>query len=722
MPFPTPGGGGSGEVLSRLINQVNHNFNVGDWVYLSGASTYSLADADVPTTADSIGVVTAVPDIDNFTLSVEGYVTGLSGLTPTSAHFLSSTPGAITDVEPTGVSTTRKPVLIADTATSGWMIDRTGTPVVGSTAVVEYISLTATIGQSVALSTGSDIIFSNQVITGGIPYNAGTGVFTLTAGKSYRMSAAFRGINGSVANAEINIQFVDAGTNTALTGSPQSSLVRADPPSTNAGKTTIDFVYTPNTNQTVKLRVVSGTGTVVIEWNKSSVTIVQIGASPVPMDLAGEYGESNITNLATATATLSDIAGSSFTLPSAGVWEVDYYIFSSHSIDFQSLAVGIYDSSNTLVGNSLAVFAGDAVTGGATRRAYSNTARITTTGPATYKLRGQTSSGSVSIYNNTNTTTGGQSKVAWKKIAGFLPSTGQTVDTLSLSRTGTNQSGVGSGVDIILNNVVAGNIPYNTTTGVVTLTAGKTYKLDSSLYFESFSSSTGVVIYSWVDATTNTQLVSSQSGYVLPVTHTAQAALNPSLTMIYTPSADQTIKLRGLAGGVGTASLWATRSSVTIQQLGSSATTLTPRAYVLANKIATQSFASFTNVPVTGWNEQVDATASFDPTTGTFTALRTGYYTVATKLSLTSASTPAGTTFRLNVSVTGVSARTVEVSATFAQATFTAQSAISGATTLHMTAGDTLNVLFTNGASAARSNSLGGTDNNLSIIEETITF
>lgn len=120
------GGGGSADSVEKDINQAAHGLAVGDWVRLSGAD-YIKAQANSAANAEVVGVVSAVSDVDNFTLQRHGHVTGLSGLTAGTLYFLdASTTGAITATEPTG-SNVSKPVLQADSTTSGWIIEMRGT-------------------------------------------------------------------------------------------------------------------------------------------------------------------------------------------------------------------------------------------------------------------------------------------------------------------------------------------------------------------------------------------------------------------------------------------------------------------------------------------------------------------------------------------------------------------------------------------------------------------
>jgi len=72
---------------------------VGDWVYISGASTVAKADADAPLTP-AIGVIVSKETTTSCTVRVSGLMTGLTGLTAGSIHYLSATAGAITATAP----------------------------------------------------------------------------------------------------------------------------------------------------------------------------------------------------------------------------------------------------------------------------------------------------------------------------------------------------------------------------------------------------------------------------------------------------------------------------------------------------------------------------------------------------------------------------------------------------------------------------------------------
>jgi len=114
-------GGGSSSAVTKSITQTSHGFSVGNWVYYNGTA-YALSKADADATSDVVGVVSAVANSNTFTLLTAGYVTGLSGLTAGSAHYLSdATAGAITSTAPTTVTHVNKPVLLADSTSSGYV-------------------------------------------------------------------------------------------------------------------------------------------------------------------------------------------------------------------------------------------------------------------------------------------------------------------------------------------------------------------------------------------------------------------------------------------------------------------------------------------------------------------------------------------------------------------------------------------------------------------------
>lgn len=295
-------------------------------------------------------------------------------------------------------------------------------------------------------------------------------------------------------------------------------------------------------------------------WNGTAV------GSASSTNVLAEYGENtSITNGGTFTTTLVDIAGSSFTLPSAGTWEVEYNIFNTHNIGASAVSVGIYDSSNVLVANSQSISA--SITSSAQSPSNSNVVRITTTGSATYKLRVITSAGTGTIVNSgTGTTASGNSKITWNKIAGNAAVTGQSVD-YAYALLGSNTA-VGAGAAIPFASSTVGNIPN--TAGVFTLTAGKTYRLAAQATMWGTSGTTQAN-FQWRDITNNTLIGPTVNAPSVQLV--GDYSPGAVAEVIYTPTTNVTVRVESLgaityAGTAGNRQSW-----VSITQLGTTATT-----------------------------------------------------------------------------------------------------------------------------------------------------
>lgn len=115
-----------GAATTYSVAQTGHGLAVGDVVRHNGTN-YVKAQADSATNAEVIGIVSAVADADHFTLLTEGQITGLSGLTAGTAHFLSATSaGALTATEPSTAGQVSKPVLVAYSTTAGVFVNLRG--------------------------------------------------------------------------------------------------------------------------------------------------------------------------------------------------------------------------------------------------------------------------------------------------------------------------------------------------------------------------------------------------------------------------------------------------------------------------------------------------------------------------------------------------------------------------------------------------------------------
>lgn len=120
------GGGGSGDSVSKSFNVTGHGFIVGN-VIARSTGAWILANAASDTTAEVAGVVSAVADADNFTLTFVGYISGLSGLSEGTTYFLSTTvSGDVMATSPTATNTVSKPVYIAISGTEAIVLQSRG--------------------------------------------------------------------------------------------------------------------------------------------------------------------------------------------------------------------------------------------------------------------------------------------------------------------------------------------------------------------------------------------------------------------------------------------------------------------------------------------------------------------------------------------------------------------------------------------------------------------
>lgn len=119
----------SSQSVDKELTQTSHGFIVGDVVRFNG-TMYVKAQANSGTNANNVlGLISNVRNVDTFTIRSIGWIGGLTGLTPGSTYFLSSTTaGALTATEPTSSGTISKPMLIAVSTTSGFIFNFRNVP------------------------------------------------------------------------------------------------------------------------------------------------------------------------------------------------------------------------------------------------------------------------------------------------------------------------------------------------------------------------------------------------------------------------------------------------------------------------------------------------------------------------------------------------------------------------------------------------------------------
>jgi hypothetical protein len=131
-----------------------------------------------------------------------------------------------------------------------------------------------------------------------------------------------------------------------------------------------------------------------------------------------------------------------------------------------------------------------------------------------------------------------------------------------------DQTNVGLQSVIIMNTISTPTtaIPYDTNTGIYTLTAGKVYQLTAHLAWGSFSdTANGFLTYGWMDST-NTILSTTAMGVVYPDTRSPNQTSQPVAYGIFAPSNTAYVKLRVVAN-TGTATLSYSFSYVSIIEI-----------------------------------------------------------------------------------------------------------------------------------------------------------
>jgi hypothetical protein len=133
--------------------------------------------------------------------------------------------------------------------------------------------------------------------------------------------------------------------------------------------------------------------------------------------------------------------------------------------------------------------------------------------------------------------------------------------------------------DVIFDTIIGGTIPYNTTTGEWTLTAGKTYQLEARLRLYFSGSSSDGIVYEFVDAATNVGLPGISADQLVTSFVNSNSSSIETTSAIYTPTVTQNVKLR-IFGTVLTpsAQLQAEYSGAIVKEIGFS-------SYVPANRL-----------------------------------------------------------------------------------------------------------------------------------------
>jgi hypothetical protein len=366
-----------------------------------------------------------------------------------------------------------------------------------------------------------------------------------------------------------------------------------------------------------------------VAWNGTSWKLLN------PAQVLAETGVAILpSQVTTVPASFVDVAGLSVTLPSAGKYEfiVSYMVRNSTANAIQKMQ--ILNTANTVldITEAKAPIANDTTWVEITRV-------LQYTGTAGEVIRVQLASNGVSTAQLMSDLVGGQTKIVWKKISGFSPVTGQSVDYGSLIANGNASYGTvmhtvttaanisptapfASNQIILFNGGTAsvvqnGNLPVVPATGIQTINKTGVYniKVSASLQANGANDSTVLQLVK-----NNTTPIAASSGF-----NAAGGNLNTAHNLTYsgTLNAGDTLDVRVGANGVAAHAIYT--FSWTTTQLGTSAITTTTRAIVDAD-LTTQVATTGADVNLSGLTEFIDTTNSFTPSTGIFIAPRTGFY------------------------------------------------------------------------------------------------
>lgn len=127
----------SGERITRRITLEDHGFSVGDVIGWSEGA-YGKPIASTNYDGEILGITSHVVNENTFELTQSGFVTGLSGLTTNLTYFVSDADlGEITSTAPISNGSIVKPILLANSSTTAWVLQYEGAvvtvPVTGDT-------------------------------------------------------------------------------------------------------------------------------------------------------------------------------------------------------------------------------------------------------------------------------------------------------------------------------------------------------------------------------------------------------------------------------------------------------------------------------------------------------------------------------------------------------------------------------------------------------------
>ncbi len=297
---------GSGGTVDR-VTQASHGFAVGDVLYMNG-STYTKALNTAASTAEIVGVVSEVVDLNTFIITLAGEISGLVagsyvdgsgtplGSLPAAgeAVFLSQVAGKLTLVEPTVVGSVSVPIGVTSGSGTLYVAPKRGVVVGGANARTQLTLLNNV---------------TNQLIQSVSTYDAGelAGWFYINATTSYRFYVQAQFVKGADNNYDVSYQTSGdtppAGFSLSMTNAGLLQYTMPNLAGFSATNSVINYALNApavGTNFPLSVsgnNVVSGTPSVDIINEYTSGNGTQIKGRTINTDIpAGYYGERIFTN------------------------------------------------------------------------------------------------------------------------------------------------------------------------------------------------------------------------------------------------------------------------------------------------------------------------------------------------------------------------------------------------------------------------------------------
>ncbi len=121
-------GSGGGDAIKKRYPQVGHGFQIGQVIAYDGAQ-FVLKSSAQGDNNETLGLVSRIDDVDNFTLTYAGFfdASSITGLSASTVYFVSPfTAGAITPDAPLGLGDENRPILIMQTPSTGIVVQYRG--------------------------------------------------------------------------------------------------------------------------------------------------------------------------------------------------------------------------------------------------------------------------------------------------------------------------------------------------------------------------------------------------------------------------------------------------------------------------------------------------------------------------------------------------------------------------------------------------------------------